>query len=153
MAKDLLVSIGIGAAMQAGARSVFTRTGKYLTGLGATIRTNGQRAARIEGYRTLEGRLGKTRAAAREATERVAKLSAAMCKNSTPSKAMGRELAQARRAAAGLTTAVENQTRALGKQRAVLRRAGSGASMRPRRFCRGERGGHGVSHRCHETLQ
>ena len=134
--KDLLVSIGIGATMQAGARAVFTSAEKYLTGLGATIKTNERRAGRIEGYRTLEGRLGKTRAAAREATERVAKLSAAMRKSATPSKAMGRELGQARRAAAGLAAAVEAQTRALGKQRSVLRRAGEDV----RDLARAERG-------------
>ena len=56
--------------MQAGARAVFTSTEKYLTGLSATIRTNERRAGRIEGYRTLEGRLGKTRAATREGVPR-----------------------------------------------------------------------------------
>ena len=77
MAKDLLVSIGIGAAMQAGAGAVFGRTEKYLAGLGAAIKENSRRAGRIEAYRTLEARLGKTRTATREATERVVTLGAA----------------------------------------------------------------------------
>ena len=70
MAKDLLVSIGIGAAMQAGAGAVFGRTRKYLAGLGKAIEANERQAGRIEAYRALEARLGKTRTTAREATER-----------------------------------------------------------------------------------
>lgn len=70
MAKAPLVSIGIGAAMQAGAGAVFGRTRTYLAGLGRAIEANARQAGRIETYRALKARLGKTRTTAREATER-----------------------------------------------------------------------------------
>ena len=63
--------------MQAGTGTVFGRTEKYLAGLGAAIKENSRQAGRIKAYRTLEARLGKTRTAAREATERVVTLGAA----------------------------------------------------------------------------
>ena len=107
--------------MQAGAGAVFGRTTKYLAGLGAAIKENSRWAGRIEAYRTLETRLGKTRAAAREATESVAKPGAAMRATEQPSKGMQKEFGKARREAQRLTDSVTNQTRALGKQRAALR--------------------------------
>ena len=124
MAKDLLLSIGIGASMQAGAGAVFGSTRKYLAGLGKAIEANARSASRIEAYRTLEARLGKTRTAAREAAERVVKLGAAMRKAERPSKAMQKELGKARREAQRFTARVAEQARALDKHRAKLRAAG-----------------------------
>ena len=123
MAKDLLLSIGIGASMQAGAGAVFGSTRKYLAGLGKAIEANARSASRIEAYRTLEARLGKTRAAAREAAERVVKLGAALRKAEKPSKAMQKELGKARREAQRFTARIAEQARALDKHRAGLRRA------------------------------
>ena len=124
MVKDILVGIAVGATMQAGVGAMFDRTKKYLAGLGDAIKANEQRAARIEAYRKLETRLGETQAAARAATERVAKLGAAMRKTTTPSKAMRQELGQARREAQRLTERVSEQTRAFGRQGRVLRKSG-----------------------------
>ena len=124
MAKDLLLSIGIGASMQAGAGTVFGSTRKYLAGLGKAIEANARSASRIEAYRTLEARLGKTRTAAREATERVVKLGAALRKAEKPSKAMQKEMGKARREAQRFTARVAEQARALDKHRAKLRAAG-----------------------------
>ena len=119
MAKDLLVSIGIGVAMQTSAKTVFQSTVKHLDDLGKAIKTNEQASARIAGYRKLEKGLGETQAAARRATERVAKLGAAMRKTEQPSRAMRQELGQARR----FTDRVGEQTRALAERRRELRRA------------------------------
>lgn len=123
MAKDLAVSFGIGFALAAGAKTVFRSTVKHLDDLGKTIKANEQASARIAGYRKLEKGLGETQAAARRATERVAKLGAAMRKTEQPSRAMRQELGQARREARRFTDRVGEQTRALDERRRALRRA------------------------------
>ena len=123
-ARDLLVSIGITATAQAGMGAAFKSAQKYFAGLGEAIKANEQASARIAGYRKMEKGLGETRAAARKATERVARLGAAMRRTEQPSKAMQREMGRARREARRFTDRVGEQTRALAKRRAELRRAG-----------------------------
>ena len=123
MAKDFLVSLVVGGSMAASAKTVFRSTIKRLDDLGKTIKANEQASARIAGYRKLEKGLGETQAAARKATERVAKLGAAMRKTEKPSKAMRLELGQARREARRFTDRVGEQTRALDEGRRALRQA------------------------------
>ena len=121
---DLAVSIGIGATMQASVGAVVGSTVRHIDKLRKSTEALQQRAQRVKAYRELESGLARTRNRARQATERVAKMGAAMRQIQEPSQAMRDALGKARAEANRLNERVSEQSQQLGKLRRQMRAAG-----------------------------
>ena len=121
---DLAVSIGVGATMQGSVGAVVGSTVRHLDKLRKSTEALQQRTQRVTAYRELESDLAKTRTRARQATERVVKMGAAMRKIRQPSQEMRDALGKARAEAKRLNDRVSEQTTKLGQVRRRMRQAG-----------------------------
>ena len=121
---DLSVSIGVGATMQGSVGTVVGGTVRHLDKLRKSTEALQQRTQRITAFRELGSDLAKTRTRARQATERVVKMGAAMRRIKQPSQEMRDALGKARAEAKRLNDRVSEQTTKLGQVRRQMRQAG-----------------------------
>ena len=124
MAKDLAVSVVIGAALSGSFNAVIGRSVTQFDRLGSTIKQVDEQSRQIKTFRKLKSDLSETETAYQKAKTRVAGLRREMQQSEQPTKKMREALAKAHRESHQLDHSLTQQRKALIKQRRAMRDAG-----------------------------
>ena len=124
MAKELAVSLVVGAALNKGFVKTMRSTDERLAKLRGSIQATQKQAVQIQSFRKLQGGLAAAQAAATKAQDRVVSLGRAMKQTQAPTKKMRAEMARAHQEAHRANKRFEEQRRALNEQRLAMKRSG-----------------------------